>query len=138
MKIILNKCYGGFDISTAGYKLYARKKNKPLYIYERSLADFRYLKKVSEGETPHIPYYFFHDMGDTFDINEAKKHNNGFIYLDTDCREDPTLIEVVEELGEEANGTFADLEVVEIPDGIEYTIHDDDGIETLCEVGHTW
>lgn len=26
MKIILNKCFGGFEVSETGYRLYAKKK----------------------------------------------------------------------------------------------------------------
>ncbi len=34
-------------------------------------------------------------------------------------RDDPILVQVVEELGETANGSCAELEVTEIPDGVE-------------------
>lgn len=45
-------------------------------------------------------------------------------------RHDPALVQVVEELGEEANGEFADLKVVRIP-GIKYLIADHDGYEDV-------
>ena len=53
-------------------------------------------------------------------------------------RADPTLVEVVEELGAEANGFAAELEVVEIPGGIQWDIDDYDGIETVHEQHRSW
>ena len=53
-------------------------------------------------------------------------------------REDATLIECVEELGEKANGDCAKLEIVEIPDNLKYTIDCYDGYETLHEDVQTY
>ena len=33
-KVILNKCFGGFDVSKEAYMLYAKKKGLTLYLYE--------------------------------------------------------------------------------------------------------
>lgn len=50
-------------------------------------------------------------------------------------RTDKRLIEVVEKLGQKANGDFADLEIVEIPDDItDYEIYDYDGREEIIYV----
>jgi hypothetical protein len=48
------------------------------------------------------------------------------------------LVQVIEELGEEANGSHAKLEVIEIPDGVEYTIDEYDGIESIHEKHRSW
>jgi len=53
-------------------------------------------------------------------------------------RNDPVLVRIVEELGNEANGTYAHLKVVDIPDGVSYTIEEYDGIEWVAEVHRTW
>jgi hypothetical protein len=53
-------------------------------------------------------------------------------------RADPLLVQVVEELGCEADDAHASLEVVEIPDGIEWYIHDYDGRETIHECHRHW
>ena len=45
-------------------------------------------------------------------------------------RHDPRLVQVVEELGEEANGAFADLQVDEI-EGNRYRIDEYDGYENV-------
>ena len=46
-------------------------------------------------------------------------------------RDDPIMVSIVEELGEEANDKFAYLEVVEIPDGYNYDIDEYDGLEHI-------
>jgi hypothetical protein len=46
-------------------------------------------------------------------------------------RANPALVAVVEELGEKANGPYAELKVVEIPDGIKWEIFERDGDECV-------
>lgn len=53
-------------------------------------------------------------------------------------RADPNLVEVVEELGEKADGDCAELKIVEIPDGVCWMIDEYDGIEWISEVHRTW
>lgn len=53
-------------------------------------------------------------------------------------RDDPDLVRVVEELGKEANGRYADLKVVEIPDDVKWDIEEYDGSEWIAEVHRTW
>lgn len=55
-----------------------------------------------------------------------------------DDRENPKLIECVEKLKEKANGRGAILKIIEIPDDIEYTIEEYDGIEWVAEKHRTW
>lgn len=153
MKVILNKCYGGFSVSSKAYKLYAEKKGIELYPYIKDISNY-----ISKGETIYhktdwsdkrlnrilITWYFTKDLGETIlekrnnksEFNELCK--NYLLYIDGKYRTDPTLIEVVEKLGEKANGNFADLQVVEIPDGMIYDIDDYDGVETLNESVKVW
>lgn len=56
----------------------------------------------------------------------------------SDDRTNPKLIEVVETLGKDANGGFANLEVVEVPDDVDWEIHDYDGWETIHERHRVW
>ena len=131
MKIILNKCFGGFDVSPQGYELYAKKKGLGLYKYKDNL-DFRNLKyiKLKEEENKLFNHYFTKDFGEIAIISgeDYKKYN---LYLGEEYRQDQTLIEVVEELGEKASGRFGKLEVVEIPDNSFYKIDEYDGVETI-------
>ena len=54
------------------------------------------------------------------------------------ARDDPILIQVVEELGIGANGKFAALKVVEIPNDVEWQIDEYDGVEWVAEKHRTW
>ena len=53
-------------------------------------------------------------------------------------RSDPDLVAVVEKLRKRANGDHAQLEVVEIPDDVEWQIEEYDGIEHVAEKHRTW
>jgi hypothetical protein len=53
-------------------------------------------------------------------------------------RSDPRLVEVVEALGQAADGRHARLSVVEIPDDVSWYIHDYDGMETVHENHRSW
>lgn len=48
------------------------------------------------------------------------------------------LVATVKALGEEANGDYADLKVVIIPDDVEWTVHEYDGTEWVAEAHRTW
>ena len=53
-------------------------------------------------------------------------------------RDDPALVQVVEEMGAVANGRYADLAVVEIPDNVAWQIEESDGLEHIAEKHRTW
>jgi len=73
---------------------------------------------------------------------ERQKSNDSWtaITLETrpENRADPKLIQVVEELGDKANGSCAKLEIVEIPDGVDWQIEEYDGNEHVAEKHRTW
>jgi hypothetical protein len=46
-------------------------------------------------------------------------------------RTDPILVQVVEELGEDANGMCADLVIDDLPAGTKYRIEEYDGLEHI-------
>ena len=84
MKVVINKCYGGFELS--------------------KLAQERFAELTGQ----HLP---------DFEIE----------------RDDPALVQVVEELGKAASGNFAQLKVVTLPDGTEWEIQEYDGVEWLTQ-----
>jgi len=53
-------------------------------------------------------------------------------------RNDPILVEIVEQLGEDAGHRFAQLKVVEIPDDVVWGIEEYDGNEWIAEKHRTW
>ena len=63
----------------------------------------------------------------------------GSRYTYDDDRANPKLVECVEKLGEAAShGLGSSLYVVEVPDDVEWTITDYDGIEQVEEVHRVW
>jgi hypothetical protein len=125
MKIILNKCYGGFGISLDGYLLYAKKKGIELDVYHNGVL-INNPHKFLESRKPYVTEFYY------------KTKTGKRFYLHTENRDDETLIKVVKELGEKANGIYADLKIVEIPDNMQYSIEEYDGIETLHEYHNWW
>ena len=110
MKIVINKCYGGFGLSEEAIFLYGKKKGINI------IKD----KKKSDCFISH--YY----------IDKIK---NGNYFSDGNIeRNDPTLVEVVEELGEKADGPYSELKIVEIPDDMKWEIDEYDGKEWVSEV----
>ena len=135
-KVILNKCFGGFGLSKEAYELYAKKKGISVFHYtQENLKKEIYTYATDDNRT--FDFYFTKDFGDNVYISDEdfKKY---FLNLDEKFREDKTLIEVVEELGEKANSMYSDLKIIEIPDDLEYVIDDYDGIETLHQKVKEW
>lgn len=58
-------------------------------------------------------------------------------YIDCE-RHDPRVIAVIERLGVKANGAHSDLAVIEIPDGVEWEIKNNDHREWVAERHRTW
>lgn len=130
MKIILNKCYGGFDVSKEAYMLYTKKKGLELYQYASDFVIFKKRIYKKTNDETLFKEYFIKDMGDNIEISN-KDYEKYSLYLNNEHRKDTTLIEVVEELGDKASGRFGRLEVVEIPDNCYYKIDEYDGFETI-------
>lgn len=135
-KVILNKCFGGFGLSKEAYELYAKKKGISVFHYiQENLKKEIYTYATDDNRT--FDFYFTKDFGDNVYISneDFKKY---FLNLDENFREDKTLIEVVEELGEKANTFYSNLKIVEIPDDLDYVIDNYDGIETLHQKVQEW
>ena len=75
-------------------------------------------------------------------LAQRQAHNAAYsqtVFTDRDvARDDPYLVQVVEELGARANGRHAELKVVEIPANVDWTIEEYDGNETVAEAHRTW
>lgn len=62
----------------------------------------------------------------------------GYKYTGYNMRTDSGLVACVETLGEKADGRYAELKVVEIPDDVDWEIDEYDGIESVHEVHRVW
>jgi hypothetical protein len=71
---------------------------------------------------------------------QAFKEGAATIWQDDLARNDPDLVEVVEELGPEASSTrYAHLKIVEVPDGVEcHLVSIENGVEYIAENHRTW
>lgn len=137
-EIVVNKCYGGFSLSHKGIMLYSQKKGMNITPYSGGFGDDVYTR-VEEGEENDISYvsiyYTTKDFGDT--CTKDQLNDNYFSTYEVD-RDDPILVEVVKELGEDANGSYANLCITEIPDGVKWQIEEYGGQEWIAEQHRTW
>lgn len=134
MKILINTCFGGYGLSHEAMLRYAELKGIAVYP-ESTLGGLYTYWLVPESERVNQDNWASMTM-------EQRKASDKLYKEQTLCnssfRTDPTMIQVVEELGAKANGHFAQLKIVEIPHGVDYTIEDYDGMEHIAEVHRTW
>ena len=111
MKICINKCFGGFSLSDAAVLRYGELAGLNLVSIDKGYFNQRYIDSVDDEK---------------------------FFSMYNIPRDDPILIQVVEELGEVSWGSAAELKIVDIPDDVEWEIEDYDGQEWVSEVHRTW
>ena len=117
-KIVFNTCFGGASLSDKAIERYAELKGitlykspeEPIYGTNYYLCTEEVYNTLSDLEKRDF-YFYSHD-----------------IFRD---RTDPVLVQVIEELGDAANGWSADLQICELPAGTKYHIDEYDGIETV-------
>lgn len=138
MKVVVNRCYGGFGLSDKAVEMVMERKGLGCFRYKQTKYKYRDgIEEYTRYETLDngvLSHYLTVDLGEK--VN--KLPNENYWYYGNLERDDADLIAVVEELGEEANGRFASLEVVEIPDGVIWDIDNYDGIETIHEAHRSW
>jgi hypothetical protein len=74
-------------------------------------------------------------------LAEYNRRTRVWAPVEYDCfieRDDPFLVEVVEAMGSDANDRHSELKIVEVPDGVKWTIEEYDGKEWIAEVHRTW
>lgn len=133
MKLVINSCYGGFGLSPKALKRYLELKGKQAYFYkqitymwENNAVKFQRIDSVDVRNGGLFNYCTTEDQGEF--LNDWPSN----IFHSSDIsRNDKCLIQVVEELGEEANGSYSNLEVVEIENGRWYKIDEYDGYESI-------
>lgn len=147
--IVINKCFGGFGLSPEA----------TLWLYEKGCGGVdaspvtEYFKADSEYARSEE---YQSRMGHQAKLAEWRRYLKGdrdgsgvflsvfspdeqFVLYARDVkRDDPLLIQCVREMGEAANGSCADLKIVEIPDGVEWEISEYDGNEHIAQQHQTW
>lgn len=111
-KIVINSCYGGFGLSHDAMVLYAKLKDLVL---------------VTNKDKYGFTHYYVDEVDDNKYLSEYHIQ-----------RDNPELVRVIEQLGDRANGKHARLKVVEVPDGVGWTIAEYDGTEWVAENHRTW
>jgi hypothetical protein len=127
MKIVLNSCYGGFGLSEEAMREYAKLTGMKVV---RSTPHFK-------GDKGYFMLTSNHKLPDV--ITDAQWNKNTVLSSRDIDRTDPNLVKVVETLGSKrASDSLAKLTITEIPDDVNYTIEEYDGIEHVAETHRTW
>ena len=100
-KVVYNACYGGFGLSDEA------------------------MDRMVELGYPGI------ELNPDWDPNSRSFFNNKYYGISGISRHDPTLVQVVEELGEKASDTYSNLAIAEVSGP--YRIDEYDGYESVME-----
>jgi hypothetical protein len=130
VKVVINKRHGGFGLSDAAYEK----------LIEYGVPVVAYVEGNDDGEREVI--YDDDLTQDKSPLYCSMRRLRGSRYWDTwitrSNRNHPLVVRAVEELGEAADGKYAKLKVVEIPDDVQWEIDEYDGLEEVAEVHRTW
>ncbi|QDA74614.1 hypothetical protein EOT00_06535 [Listeria seeligeri] len=141
MKIVLNKCFGGFGLShkaelhlyeLKGINVYAYLSVRMGDVFSFERVDKSYNPKLKVWEDiwyleKELPKLEFHINEDWECIKQIELISD---MRDSKNRIDPDLIATVELLGDASNAAYANLKIVEIPDESNFIIKEYDGMET--------
>lgn len=116
MKIVINRCFGGFGLSHEAILKYAAAAGISMVVVDKN------------PESKWLRYEYYKDS--VSDENFWSEYQ-----LD---RTDPSLVKIVEQMGKDSWGDAAELKVVEIPDGVNWHLSEYDGIEHVAEYHRTW
>ena len=150
-KIVINDCFGGFSLSMEAQKRYLELIGKKAYFFKNDLHTDKHEPYDGTGSELFVttftvsnpddhlrPHKEWREMDQEERITANKAYEEiSFSERDLE-RDDPLLIKVVEELGDKADGRFAKLKIVEIPDDVDWEIDEYDGSETVEEKHRSW
>lgn len=133
MKLVINSCYGGFRLSPKALKRYLELKGKNAYFYKQT--KHKYKDGIDEftriDNIDSIKSILF-IICTTIDYGKITNTYPSRAFADCSIqRNDKHLIQVVEELGEEANSSVSRLTIVEVENGRYYKIDRCDGYESI-------
>jgi hypothetical protein len=140
-RVVINAVHGGFGLSHEGILAYLDKCGTPVWTEVNDkfggIIPFNYYLVPPEERINDSPDNW-HDMT----LAERQAHNVAYsktVFHDRDIeRDDPYLVQVIQELGAVASGRHAELKVVEIPSDVDWQISEYDGNEWVAEKHRTW
>jgi hypothetical protein len=130
-KVVINIDYGGFSLSHKAVMRYSELSGIPLYPYLYGTRD-DILKPFQEDTSEMVHHMMVCYLPEQ--VPEGTKWQDVYKKAFDDRaikRSDPYLVQVVEELGDKANGKCAELEVVELEEGAVWQIKEHAGQEEL-------
>lgn len=136
MKLVINQCYGGFSLSPQALKAWCDRKGKPCFFFAYDFKSHTYTP-ISMGAAKKTLMFHALSLEHPNDATEDAR-NDAYISPRDIPRNDPDLVAVVEALGEAANGSYAALTIIEIPDDVEWEVSEYDGLEHIAEKHRTW
>ena len=142
MKVVINDCYGGFSLSREALIELIKKGSDA--VTKRSIEEYtagrlKTMKELIE-EDRWLKYHKYKDGFYTNDFTPTL-FKDDFVYFienNKETRAHSDIIEIVEKLGDRANGRFAKLKIIEIPDNVEWEIEEYDGMEWVSEKHRRW
>ena len=140
MKVAINRCFGGFGLSHEAVMRYFEIKGTTVYPEQGGgvWKFWTYWTVKPEDRIEDKEGEAFYSMS----IDERKAYNEAFA-AQTVCpreiaRNDPALIQAIEEQGTGAFGDHAEIAIVEVPDDVKWHIYEYDGLEHVAEDHRTW
>jgi hypothetical protein len=112
--IVINTKHGGFGLS---------KEARLLYLERAGIA-----YTLISGPDRHTESLY----GPQVRVNDNNWRDNDI------ARDDPILVDVIRQLGRQADGSHAKLKIVEVPAGVKWNVAEYDGLEWVEEVHRTW
>lgn len=136
-KVVYNNCFGGFSISEKALLRYAELKGVTVYPEKSAKYHFKNYWSVPPSDPERLRATRIQDNWAEA-TDEGRQWSNDFctkhqLSLRDYSRKDPVLVQVVEELGEEANGDHASLAIEDVPAGSKYRIDEYDGNERVMQ-----
>jgi hypothetical protein len=140
MKVVINNCHGGFGLSHEAVMRYFEIKGIAVYPEQGkdSWGFWTYWTVKPEDRVEVKEGDAFYEMSQADRREYNKKVSEQSVRERDIQRHDPALVQTVEEMGDEANGTYAELKVVDIPDDVDYVVEEYDGMEHIAEAHRTW
>ena len=131
MKVVYNACHGGFGLSDKAVRRYAEIKGLTLYPEEGTLKIITYWLVPKEQRTGCLSGDAWYAASREEQMTSNQRYDELTLRPRQIPRHDPVLVQVVEELGKEANAGFARLQIRDVPAGSRYRIDEYDGSETV-------